>query len=498
MHTESAKEDLEELVALGRVLDEPAALLGGSTPVFFLAEALLRIRDRSGRPAPLIANRVQREYEGRRGPGNIVLKARQLGVSTWIAARFFLKTITRPGTLTVQVAQTHEAAEALFQIVHRFRRELPESLREGALRTSKASARRIVFPSLDSEYRVVSAGEESAGRGRTIQNLHCSEVAFWPGNPAETLQGLRAAMPPGGELVLESTPKGAAGCFWQEWEGAAMTGMVQHFFPWWWEESYRDRPADGLTGEEQQLIARYGLSAEQIGFRRKVHAGFRGLARQEFAEDAVACFLASGACVFDVPAIEARCTAAPVAMEQRMGGALKVWYPAVKDRRYVVSVDPAGGGQDGDYSAAQVVDLETGLQCAELQCRLGHLELAQCATDLAREYNGAVLAVERNNHGAGVIAYLETVCRYGNLYQQDGAPGWLTTSISRVKMLGGVAAALLERPQIFSSVRLLKECRGFVRRENGRTEAQSGTHDDLVLAMAIALAVRGEIVVRRG
>ena len=41
-----------------------------------------------------------------RGKRNIVLKARQMGLTTWAAARFFLKTITRPGTLTLEVAHT--------------------------------------------------------------------------------------------------------------------------------------------------------------------------------------------------------------------------------------------------------------------------------------------------------------------------------------------------------------------------------------------------------
>ena len=137
----------------------------GATMAVFLAETLLRVRDKKGKQAPLRANRVQREYERRRGQGNIVLKARQMGISTWIAGRFFLKTITQPGTLTVQVAHTQEAAENIFRCVHRFLGGLPASLRNGALKTAKSSSRQIVFPSLDSEYRVETAGDRNAGRG---------------------------------------------------------------------------------------------------------------------------------------------------------------------------------------------------------------------------------------------------------------------------------------------------------------------------------------------
>src|SRR5262249_10923033 len=156
----------------------------------FLAEQLLRIRNRDGEMVPFKPNRAQKAFEERRGRTNIVLKSRQMGISTWIAGRFFLRTITRPGTLTLQVAHTQEAAEGIFRIVHRFLEWLPESLRHGVLRTSKANSRQIVFPELDSEYRVETAGDANAGRGLTIRNLHCSEVARWPGDASEILQGL--------------------------------------------------------------------------------------------------------------------------------------------------------------------------------------------------------------------------------------------------------------------------------------------------------------------
>lgn len=203
-------------------------MLAGRSTAEFLAEALLRVRSRHGEIVPLVANRAQTEFERRRGNANVVLKARQMGISTWVAGRFFLKTITQPGTLTLQVAHTQEAAEAIFKMVHRFAAMLPEPLRGGALKTRRANVRQIVFSKLDSEFRVVSAGDENAGRGLTVRNLHCSEVARWPGDAAAVLQGLRAAMPPDGELVMESTPRGASGCFWQEWQEAEAAGTVRY------------------------------------------------------------------------------------------------------------------------------------------------------------------------------------------------------------------------------------------------------------------------------
>jgi hypothetical protein len=449
----------KELEEFGQVLDRRQATPGNRKAVIALAEELLVVRSRNGRPMKLKANEVQREFEKRRGQRNIVLKARQMGMTTWIAARFFLKTITHPGTLTLEVAHTQEAAEEIFRIVHRFVDWLPDGLRKGPLKTARSNVRQIVFPEIDAQYRVESAADRNAGRGLTVQNPHCSELARWPGDAAETLAGLRAAMAPEAEMVLESTPLGVGGCFHEEWLKAKETGMVRHFFPWWKEQRYRTEAVDeaSLTEEERGLMAREGLNLRQIGYRRRIRADFRGLAAQEYAEDAESCFLASGECVFELAAVEARMKAAPEPVERRKNGELEIWLPPVKGKEYVVAVDPAGGGSEGDYSAAQVLEMETGLQCAEFAGHMGGLELARFVTGLAEEYNGAWLVVERNNHGSGVLALAETACKYGRIYRQGGQAGRLTTSLSRPAMLGRLGAALVEEPGRFLSRRLLGE-----------------------------------------
>jgi hypothetical protein len=486
----------EELERFGRILDQRPKILGDRTVGMALAEQLLLVRTREGKPAHLTANAAQQEFERRRGERNIVLKARQMGLTTWAAARFFLKTITRPGTLTLEVAHTQESAEEIFRIVHRFLDWLPDELREGPLKTSRVNVRQIVFPQIDSQYRVVSAGDRNAGRGLTVQNLHCSELARWSGDPGDILAGLRAALAPGAEVILESTPDGVGGCFHDEWQKAAETGMVRHFFPWWMEPRYRAEAVaeTGLTDEERELVVRHQLDREQIGYRRQIRANFRGLAAQEYAEDEQSCFLASGNSVFELAAIEERLVQTPEPQEQRRNGEMEVWLPPLPGKQYLVAVDPAGGGSEGDYSAAEVLEMETGMQCVEFAGHVGGLELARLVTNLAGEYNGAWLVVERNNHGSGVLALAETVCCYRRIYRQGGQPGWLTTSVSRPTVLGRLGAALVEEPECFMSRKLLAECRSFVRLPNGVSGARAGTHGDRVMAMAIGLAARAELL----
>jgi hypothetical protein len=488
---------VDDLLALGRRMDCEPPRPSGMTWGTFFAQSLLWVRDRGGLTQQLIANPMQRRFEERRGRTNIVLKARQMGATTWIAGRYFLRTITHRGVLTVQVAHTREAAESIFAIAQRMWENLSAHLREGPLARSRANVGQMVFPALDSEFRVVSAADANAGRGLTIQHLHLSEVARWPGDAAATLAGMRAALAPDGEMTLESTPAGAYGAFYDEWMRADETGTVRHFFPWWMEPAYVAEAAVDLRDDELALMRREGLSAAQIGYRRGLERSFRGLRTQEFAEDAVSCFKATGECCFEIDPIERRLAEVPEPVEQRRGGALRMWLPALPDKEYLIGVDTAGGGADGDFAAVQVIERETGLQCAELRERLGTLELARVAAALGREFGGATIAVERNNHGAGVLAYLDAVHHYANVYEDDGVAGWLTSAGSKPGMVSRMGALLAEQPQLFFSKRLLAECRTFVTGASGKTGAANGAHDDCLMAMAIAQAVRAERSGRR-
>jgi len=497
------EEELERLLELGERLDLETTKEGSwrngpkageiwkPTCRDAWIEEKLKIRTKVGRPILFRLNPVQREYSRTCGKQNIVLKARQVGITSYIAARFFVQTITRKGTLTMQVARDRESAEEIFRIVHRFWDNLPEEWQKGMLKTSHSSARELVFPRLDSAYTVASA-DENAGRGRTIQNLHCTEVSRWGREGAEALASLRAAVVPGGEIVLESTANGAWGQFYEEWQRAEETGYTAHFFPWWYEESYVAETGPSLlllTEEETALVKEHGLTSGQIAWRRQQWASLRGRAAQEFAEDAVSCFRASGECAFELEAVELAERGAGEPLEVRENRRLRIWLPAQPGREYVIGADPAGGGVDGDYSCAEVIDRESGTQCAEWHGHSRPLEFAHRLVKLGKEYNTALLAVERNNHGYGVLAHVRDL-QYPRVFMQSKEDGWLTSAVSRPAMIENLGVALINEPWLFRSSGLLKECRTFVRDAEGNTGAAPGTHDDCVMAMAIAWAVR--------
>jgi hypothetical protein len=505
-------QNLVLLIGCGQILDWKLVDAAGQVTTLceLLMRMLLTIRNKSGSTEKFALNDAQRRIAERWGKRNIILKARQLGMTTYVAARFFIETITRPGTLTVQVAHDQCSAEDIFRMVHRFQENLPEELKQGALKTSRANVRQLVWPCLDSEYRVESAADPNAGRGTTIRNLHCSEVARWLRDGAEALRSLRAAVPPHGQVVMESTPQGAGGPFYEEWQHADETGYVRHFLPWWLEKAYRVPlvSAGELGDEEHTLMEKHGLDEEQIVFRRGLRAEHRRMMAQEYAESAEECFLASGDCVFDVGKVEMRLrsleeSGGEAGAAHRLDGrghpsphcpspSVQEYLPVQKRKEYIIGVDPAGGGINGDYACAEVIERASGVQCAELHGHFAPSELAIKVAALAKDYNDALVVVERNNHGGEMLTHLEQAdCK--NIYPVKKAQkGWLTTVANRPPAIANLNGLLSGAPELFSSPRLLRECRTFVRREDGSPRAAAGTHDDCVMAMAIAQAVRAE------
>jgi hypothetical protein len=347
------EQDLACLKELGQMLEMCPPGRGRGTVYDRLIPTLLRIRNKSGLLVPLRLNESQQQISRTWKKRNIILKARQLGITTYVAARYFIAAITNPGSVVVQVAHDQRSAEEIFRMVHRFQENLPETLRQGALVTSRCNVGQLVFPLLDSQYCVASAADTNAGRGLTITHLHCSEIGRWGHAGLEALVSLRAAVRPNGEIALESTPNGAGGIFYEEWQRAEETGYARHFLPWWLERAYQRNVGIGdPTEDERALMEQCGLDEGQIAYRREIRANFRGLAAQEYAEDAESCFLASGDCVFDVDKIQDKLRGCDSnddggAFESRDGGRLLGWWPSAAGRQYVIGVEALFGNKSG-------------------------------------------------------------------------------------------------------------------------------------------------------
>lgn len=254
----------------------------------------LKIRDKDGGLVPFMMNKAQSYVHQRlekqlKEVGKVralILKGRQQGISTYIAARFYQKTALQSGKRAFIVAHEQKATDNLFGMVKRYHEHNFMKPSTGA-----TNAKELVFDAIDSGYKLATAGSKDVGRSNTCQLLHGSEFGFWS-NAEEHLAGIGNSVGDGDgtEIVLESTANGIGNKFHQLWQ-AAEAGKGEYiaiFVPWFWQPEYRAKvPADFLlTTEEVAYKSAYDLDDGQMVWRRNkiitYGVGFEWLFDQEY------------------------------------------------------------------------------------------------------------------------------------------------------------------------------------------------------------------------
>ena len=136
----------------------------------------------------------------------IILKARQMGISTYATSRVFWKTYLNPYHKSVVMAHDAATSDALFTMSRNIIDYMPEVFRP---EFKKSNAKEIMFEHNDSGYRLFTAGAPEAGRGQTPTICHLSEVAFW-NHDTKILSGLFQGISEADdtEVILESTANG--------------------------------------------------------------------------------------------------------------------------------------------------------------------------------------------------------------------------------------------------------------------------------------------------
>ncbi len=313
------------------------------------AGIFLKILDKNKNLVPLNYNRAQRHFMNNRTGRDIILKARQLGFSTAIQGELFRRAIT--GTVTsMTMAHDDGTTQKLRRIQERFWEHCILPNGEHPIR-KYSNATLVTYPELDSTCVIATAGSKEAGRGDTYTDFHGSEVAFW--SDAEKI--LAGAMQGGNpDIVLESTPNGSGGWFYERCMEAVYDKhslWKLHFYPWWWDVTYKidlDVPVEdfkrSLEADEIELIKRHKLSLEQIYWRRYKKRELKRLFPQEYPESIETCFLVSGVSYFGNTANAFK---APM-------GAKKI-----ATHKYSAGLD---WGKDNDYTSLTIIDVSKKVQ----------------------------------------------------------------------------------------------------------------------------------------
>lgn len=207
---------------------------------------LYHIVDKQGRNIVFKPNWAQQKLQEDIWYCNIILKARQLGISTYICMLFLDRCLFNPNLSAGIICHTREDSEYMFKRIKYAYEKLPACLL--AIRAAKSdSARELVF-SNGSSLRV-----GTSMRGSTLQYLHISEFgkicAKFPDKAQEIVTGSLNTVAPGQYIFIESTAEGREGFFHdmcKTAEDAQKLGSPLskldyrfHFFPWWQEPSYR-------------------------------------------------------------------------------------------------------------------------------------------------------------------------------------------------------------------------------------------------------------------
>ena len=411
-------------------------------------------------------------------PYNIVLKSRQLGLSTLSAGySLWMMTFYKDKNILC-IATKQETAKNMVTKVKFMYENLPSWLKVDASENNKLNLRL----SNGSQIKATSASSD-AGRSEAVSLLLIDEAAFID-NIGEIWASAQQTLATGGGCIALSTPYGTGNWFHQTWTRAEAreNDFLPIKLPWYVhperDEAWRKRQ-DELLGDPR-------------------------MAAQECDCD----FSTSGDIVFYPEYIEYYEKSYIKDPMERRGADQNLWVWESPDytRDYVVVADVSRG--DGkDYSACHVIDVSNNVQVAEYKGQLGTKEYGHLLVGIATEYNEAMLVIENANIGWATIQ-VAIDRNYPNLYysQKSGeanarsyfekyqdhsrmVPGFTMSSRTRPMVIGKFQEYLSDKGVTIQSKRLIEEMKTFVWR-NGRPEAQSGYNDDLVMSFGIAMYIR--------
>lgn len=520
----------------------------------------------------------------------IVLKPRQMGATTYFAARFMDMLMNVEGTEGVTMAHNTDTTELIYKIYKRIYDHLPDSViptQDGKPLTNEEgekikietkpttehySGKQIAFKENDTYSVIQTAGsKDDAGKGITPLYLHLSECANYPDYSA-TVTSIMPSVPKFSDnvmIVLESTANGVTGKgegfykAWKqstkEWEryqnGDSQTfgGYRPVFIPWYMIEEYRlplyggkmesiDQIDFGSPEEKKKFLQKekhlkegvvnpltgktVQLDDEQLNWYRwiiKEDCEYDyNTAKRYYPTWPDEAFVSSTQCFFDsikltevknkyaqdgqpdfeLGELEWNDETAELEFVESAIGNFKVWeHPDPQwEGRYIASADPARNYEDGDYGVIMVKDRLEEKIVAKWYGKVDQDVFADKLVEIGLYYNEAFLVPESNLDTVVELIKPDGYNPYvGEIYYNDRGNkvkyGYLTTGSSRRYMLDTYKAWLRDNPngyEVLMDNDIIDEHLSFVKKTNKRSgdgvkyEADSGNHDDLVMAHALA------------
>jgi len=421
---------------------------------------------------------------------NIILKSRQMGISTLVAAyALWMMTFFNDKTVLLISLKQDDAKDIVTKVRDAYT-ELPSWIKVQCTEDNRLSMR---FKN-GSTIKAASTTKKS-GVGQALSLLIIDEAALIE-DAEELWTSAQPTLSTGGNSIVLSTPRGVGNWFHKMWQGAESENMNNTvgrngFHPItlpWQLHPERDEEWRRIEGEKQ-------------GNPKK--------ASQEYDCN----FLASGDNVVDLNIIEfyKKNKAADPKECRGMDKNLWIWEYPDRNHVYVIAADVARG--DGaDYSACHVLDIsrEKPVQVAEYKGKIGTKDFGDFLVTLATEYNGCLLVIERENVGWGTIQevldrgyantfyssadvkYVDVQHQLNNKWASEDrklVPGFSTNIKTRPMIIDNMEHYMRQMAIEIRSKRTLAELETFIWK-NSKPIAMEGYNDDLVMSLCIALYVR--------
>jgi len=428
----------------------------------------------------LLEYRRRSDYKNVR---DVILKARQLGISTFSILYTFDDVLFQDNFNAGIVAHKHEAVQSLFRIIRIAWKYFPEELKN-RWKLDTCSKTEYAFSS-NSRIKVALSF-----RADTLDALHISELAKitkqYPRRAEEIITGSIPAVTPTGSITIESTAEGGYGYFYDYYTEARERGYKSWFFPWFTDKSYVLKVSDQFRVSNlkklyninfEYLQEKYNLTNEQIFFYAQKTRELKRLVLQELPSCSEDAFVQSGNPVFD------------------MTQALKCDPSEPRPEfSYVAGLDPAGF-MGLDYHAFTIIEYPSGKQVYALREKQEIDLFAKKIVDISKKYNNALLNIERN--GVGLAMVNEVKKHYQNLYtsyksydkftgRKEKMIGTSIGSHNKTLFISLLESAIRNKDILISDTQTWNELSVYQAKETGGFTAPLGTHDDMVMSLVLA------------
>ena len=321
---------------------------------------------------------------------------------------------------------------------------------------------------------MTAAANEDAFRGYSINLLIVDECAYidnWQ-SFSDAVFPAQAALVDKKKIMI-STPNGM-NSWYHIVQSAKREDSAYNYFTMDWRDVPRYSPVDGSRIDPEDF------KMSEISTN----------GRQYFAQNYELAFLGSSNTLIESTALQ---NLIPQDEDQiifnSLFSGLRIFEKPIDGHSYIIGVDPAKEGID--KTAIQVLDVTVlpfkQVACANLDD--SYLTIPAKLFDLGQYYNWAMVVVE-NNIDNSIVDNLSFNYEYeGEIFRERGKNllGFRTTTKTKKQMLSLLKKLIEEDKFKIADKATIDELFVFVQQKNGSFSAQDGYHDDLVMALCIAL-----------